>query len=171
LNLAYHLETCKYIITKFEDHHNHEIIPESQRHFSRSVRRIPAIYKVIADINADAGINVRSSFDSMRIAAGGPKNLTFLHLDLKNHIRNRRERQMQGGVVEFLLDYFVKQTEINMGNYSKIKIDKKEDAQIESIFWADAQMRRDYRAFGDCFSFDTTYRTNKHHRPLGMYYQ
>ncbi|CAN1188963.1 Protein FAR1-RELATED SEQUENCE 5 [Linum perenne] len=147
------------------------MIPESQRHFSRSVRRIPAIYKVIADINADVGINVRSSFDSMRIATGGPENLTFLHLDLKNHIRSRRERQMQGSAAEFLLDYFVKQSEINMGNYSKIKIGKKEDAQIESILWADAQMRRDYRAFGDCFSIDTTYRTNKHHRPLGMYYQ
>ncbi|CAN1293742.1 Protein FAR-RED IMPAIRED RESPONSE 1 [Linum perenne] len=105
----------------------------------------------------------------MRIAAGGPENLTFLHLDLKNHIRSRRESQMQGGVVEFLLDYFAKQSEINMGNYSKIKVDKKEDAQIESIFWADAQMRRDYQAFGDCFSFDTTYRTNKHHRPLAIF--
>ncbi|CAN1178915.1 hypothetical protein LINPERHAP1_LOCUS36607 [Linum perenne] len=29
-------------------------------------------------------------------------------------------------------------------------------------------MRRDYRAFGDCFSCDTTYRTNKHHRPLDI---
>ncbi|CAN1126254.1 Protein FAR1-RELATED SEQUENCE 5 [Linum perenne] len=102
----------------------------------------------------------------MRIAAGGPENLGFTHLDVKNHILTRRERQMQGGVVELLLDYFVKQSKINKGNYSKIKIDKEEDAQIESIFWSDAQMRRDYRAFGDCFSFDTTYRTNKHHRPL-----
>ncbi|CAN1316152.1 Protein FAR-RED IMPAIRED RESPONSE 1 [Linum perenne] len=30
-------------------------------------------------------------------------------------------------------------------------------------------MRRDYRAFGDCFIFDTTYRTNKHHRPLAIF--
>ncbi|CAN1258895.1 hypothetical protein LINPERPRIM_LOCUS10012 [Linum perenne] len=106
----------------------------------------------------------------MRIAAGGTENLSFSHLDLKNHIRSRRERQMQGDALEFLIDYFVKQSNINKGNYSKIKVDKKEDAEIESIFWSDAQMRRDYRAFGDCFSFDTTYRTNKHHRPLGMFY-
>ncbi|CAN1332512.1 Protein FAR1-RELATED SEQUENCE 5 [Linum perenne] len=128
------------------------------------------MYKIIADLYADVGINVRSSFDSMRIAAGGTENLRFSHLDLKNHIRTRRERQMQGGAVEFLIDYFVKQSNINKGNYSKIKIDKEEDAEIESIFWSDAQMRRDYRAFGDCFSFYTTYRTNKHHRPLGMFY-
>ncbi|CAN1180799.1 Protein FAR1-RELATED SEQUENCE 5 [Linum perenne] len=146
------------------------MIPEGERHFSRSVRRIPVMYKIIADLYADAGINVRSSFDSMRIAAGGTENLSFSHLDLKNHIRSRRERQMQGGAVEFLIDYFVKQSNINKGNYSKIKVDKKEDAEIESIFWSDAQMHRDYRAFGDCFSFDTTYRTNKHHRPLGMFY-
>ncbi|CAN1293258.1 hypothetical protein LINPERPRIM_LOCUS21958 [Linum perenne] len=107
----------------------------------------------------------------MRIAAGGPENLGFTHPDVKNHIHTRRERQMQGGAVEFLLDYFVKQSKINKGNYSKIKVDKEEDAQIERIFWSNAQMRRGYRVFGDCFSFDTTYRTNKHHRPLGMYYQ
>ncbi|CAN1291572.1 Protein FAR1-RELATED SEQUENCE 5 [Linum perenne] len=128
------------------------------------------MYKIIADLYADAGINVRSSFDSMRISAGGTENLSFSHLDLKSHIRTWRERQMQGGAVEFLIYYFVKQSNINKGNCSKIKVDKEEDAEIESIFWSDAQMRRDYRAFGDCFSFDTTYRTNKHHRPLGMFY-
>ncbi|CAN1301316.1 Protein FAR1-RELATED SEQUENCE 5 [Linum perenne] len=75
---------------------------------------------------------------------------------------------MQGGAVKFLLDYFLKQANSNKGNYSKIKIDKEENAQIESIFCAYAQMRGNYLAFGDCFSFDTTYRTNKHHRPLGQ---
>ncbi|CAN1339340.1 Protein FAR1-RELATED SEQUENCE 5 [Linum perenne] len=129
------------------------------------------MYKIIDDLNADAGINVRSSFDSMRMAASGSENLGFTHLDVKNHIHTRRERQMQGGAVEFLLDYLLTQSNSNKGNYSKIKIDKEEDAQIESIFWPDAQMRRDYRAFGDCLTFDTTYRTNKHHRPLDMYYQ
>ncbi|CAN1244874.1 Protein FAR1-RELATED SEQUENCE 5 [Linum perenne] len=102
------------------------------------------MYKIIADLNADAGINVRSSFNSMRMAANRTENIGFTHLDVKNYIRTRRERQMQGGAVEFLLDYFVKQSNINKENYSKIKIGKEEDPQIESIFWSDAQMRRDY---------------------------
>ncbi|CAN1278697.1 hypothetical protein LINPERPRIM_LOCUS16726 [Linum perenne] len=41
---------------------------------------------------------------------------------------------MRGGAVEFLLDYFLKQSNGNKGNYSKFKIDKEEYAQIESIF-------------------------------------
>ncbi|CAN1257777.1 Protein FAR1-RELATED SEQUENCE 5 [Linum perenne] len=126
------------------------------------------MYKIIADLHTDAGINARSSFDAMRMAAGGTQNLEFTHQDLRNHIRTRRETQMEGGAVEFLMDHFLKEANKNIGNYSKIKIDK-EDNQIESIFWADAQMRMDYQCFGDCFSFDTTYRTNNHHRPLAIF--
>ncbi|CAN1318365.1 hypothetical protein LINPERPRIM_LOCUS30785 [Linum perenne] len=96
----------------------------------------------------------------MRMAVGGTENLGFAHLDIKTHICTRRERQMQGGFVEFLLYYFLKQSNSNKGNCSKIKINKEEGAQIESIFWSDEQMCRDYRGFGDCFSFDTIYRTN-----------
>ncbi|CAN0838931.1 Protein FAR1-RELATED SEQUENCE 3, partial [Linum grandiflorum] len=48
-----------------------------------------------------------------------------------------------------------------------MKTDK--DGQIESVFWADARMRMDYQYFGDCISFDTTYRTNKEARPLAIF--
>ncbi|CAN1279549.1 Protein FAR1-RELATED SEQUENCE 5 [Linum perenne] len=144
------------------------MIPPEERHFSRTIRRISLMYKIIADLHTDTGINARSSFDAMRMAARGTQNLEFTHQDLKNHIRTRRETQMEGGAVEFLMDHFLKEANKNIGNYSKIKIDK-EDNQIESIFWADAQMRMDYQCFSDCFSFDTTYRTNNHHRPLGMH--
>ncbi|CAN0838719.1 Protein FAR1-RELATED SEQUENCE 7 [Linum grandiflorum] len=30
-------------------------------------------------------------------------------------------------------------------------------------------MRADYKVFGDSISFDTTYRTNEHYRPLAMF--
>ncbi|CAN1291313.1 hypothetical protein LINPERPRIM_LOCUS21093 [Linum perenne] len=68
----------------------------------------------------------------MRITVGGPENLTFIHLDIKNRIRSTRDRQMQGGVVEFLLDYFVTQSKLNMGKYSKIKIDRKKMHKLKA---------------------------------------
>ncbi|CAN0826346.1 Protein FAR1-RELATED SEQUENCE 5 [Linum grandiflorum] len=123
------------------------------------------MYKVIADINTDSGITARSSFDSMRIGAGGVKELGFTYKDLQNHIQRRRRKMLQHGAAEFLLNYLSDQKASNKGFFSKIKVD---NAQIETVFWATARMRMDYKCFGDCVSFDTTYRTNDESRPLGI---
>ena len=44
-----------------------------------------------------------------------------------------------------------------------------EDEHITNVFWSDHAMQRDYVVFGDFVSFDTTYRTNDEHRPLGVF--
>jgi zinc finger SWIM domain-containing protein 3 len=44
-----------------------------------------------------------------------------------------------------------------------------DEQQITNIFWADAQMINDYGYFGDVITFDTTYKTNKDYRPLGVF--
>jgi len=43
------------------------------------------------------------------------------------------------------------------------------EEKITNIFWADAQMINDYGYFGDVVTFDTTYKTNKDYRPLGVF--
>ncbi|CAN0919834.1 hypothetical protein LINGRAHAP2_LOCUS31689 [Linum grandiflorum] len=50
-------------------------------------------------------------------------------------------------------------------------VDTQEDNNdyIKSILCSDGQMRADYKVFGDFISFDTTYRTNEHYRPLAMF--
>ncbi|CAN0859418.1 Protein FAR1-RELATED SEQUENCE 5 [Linum grandiflorum] len=124
------------------------------------------MYKVIADINTDSGITARSSFDSMRIAAGGVKELGFTHKDLKNHIHRRKRKMLQHVAAEFLLNYVNDQKPFNKGFFSKIKVD---NAQIKIGFWATAHMRMDYQCFRNCVNFDTTYRTNDENRPLALF--
>ncbi|KAK3036240.1 hypothetical protein RJ639_030782 [Escallonia herrerae] len=43
------------------------------------------------------------------------------------------------------------------------------EEQITNIFWADGRMRMDYELFGDIVTFDTTFATNKDHRPLRVF--
>ncbi|XP_071933754.1 protein FAR1-RELATED SEQUENCE 5-like [Coffea arabica] len=43
------------------------------------------------------------------------------------------------------------------------------EEQITNIFWDDAGMLIDYNFFGDVVTFDTTYKTNKEYRPLGVF--
>ena len=42
------------------------------------------------------------------------------------------------------------------------------EEQKINIFWPDVKMIIDYAHFGDVFSFDTTFGTNKEFRPLAM---
>ncbi|CAN1241792.1 Protein FAR1-RELATED SEQUENCE 5 [Linum perenne] len=119
----------------------------------------------MADLNEDCGIPARASYDTMKKAVGGVENLGFTHTDLKNHIRTRRTRAIGNNDVSVLLNHFSSESNSKPGYFYEMQVDCED--QIASIFWADGQMRMDYQYFGDCISFDTTYRTNRTCRPLG----
>ena len=44
-----------------------------------------------------------------------------------------------------------------------------EENRIKNIFWANASCRAAYMDFGDCITFDTTYKSNKYHLPLAVF--
>ncbi|CAN1273277.1 Protein FAR1-RELATED SEQUENCE 5 [Linum perenne] len=119
----------------------------------------------MADLNEDCGIPARGSYDTMKKAVGGAENLGFTHTDLKNHIQTRRTRAIENGDVSVLLNHFSSESNSKPGYFYEMQVDCED--QIASIFWVDGQMRMDYQYFGDCISFDTTYRTNRTCRPLG----
>lgn len=56
---------------------------------------------------------------------------------------------------------------VNEEFYFDLEID--EGDKIKNIFWANASCRGAYEDFGDCITFDTTYKTNKHLMPLGVF--
>ncbi|GAA0168374.1 hypothetical protein LIER_23103 [Lithospermum erythrorhizon] len=90
----------------------------------------------------------------------------FLRKDLKNYLFLLNKRAIGPGEATVLQSWFRKQASRN-GFYYDIQVDL--DGAIYSIFWADSIMHADYALFGDFVSFDTTYRTNKSYRPLGVF--
>ncbi|KAM0833439.1 hypothetical protein ACQ4PT_064260 [Festuca glaucescens] len=44
-----------------------------------------------------------------------------------------------------------------------------DDNRLENVFWSNASSRAAYADFGDCITFDTTYKSNKHHLPLAVF--
>ena len=48
--------------------------------------------------------------------------------------------------------------------YVEHQVDK--DNRLSNLFWADEKVRRDYMAFGDMLSFDTTYKTIMYNKCL-----
>ncbi|XP_020181282.1 protein FAR1-RELATED SEQUENCE 5-like [Aegilops tauschii subsp. strangulata] len=69
--------------------------------------------------------------------------------------------------VKKLLDFFKKMLKINPEFFFDYDVDA--DNRVRNVFWANASCKGSYEDFGDCITFDTTYKTNKFHMPLGVF--
>ncbi|KAK3011159.1 hypothetical protein RJ639_011065 [Escallonia herrerae] len=101
------------------------------------------------------------------VKSEGREHVGFLPLDQKNYLRTKREKGLQFGEVGSLLMGFKDQASQDPSFFYAFQLDNEE--QITNIFWADGRMRMDYELFGDIVTFDTTFATNKDHRPLGVF--
>ncbi|CAN0899418.1 Protein FAR1-RELATED SEQUENCE 5 [Linum grandiflorum] len=116
-------------------------------------------------MNAAAGITLRSSFEIICATTGGVENVGCTKVDHKNHLARIRQRQMIRGEATIIAEYLREKARLSPGFWHEVEVDAEEN--IANIFWADQRMRDDYASFGDSITFDTTFRTNKHYRPLG----
>ena len=74
------------------------------------------------------------------------------------------ERKDDLDVVLKLVSFFKDMKAINDEFFYDIQVDK--DKSIKNFFWSNASCRGAYQDFGDCVTFDTTYKTNRFHMPL-----
>ena len=65
------------------------------------------------------------------------------------------------------VNFFREMKAINREFFCDMQLD--ESDRVKNIFWANASCRGAYQDFGDCVTFDTTYKTNKYHMPLGVF--
>ncbi|XP_051211507.1 protein FAR1-RELATED SEQUENCE 5-like [Lolium perenne] len=66
-----------------------------------------------------------------------------------------------------VLDYFRKRKEDDPRFYYNFKLG--EGNKVLSLFWSDGNSRRMYELYGDCVSFDTTYKTNRYNLPFASF--
>ncbi|XP_060190807.1 protein FAR1-RELATED SEQUENCE 5-like [Lycium barbarum] len=145
--------TGKYRITKVELEHNHSLVPPTMVHMLPSHRKINEVQAHEIDLAEDAVLFSKATFDFMSLQAGGRVNLGYTKLDQKNYLGTKRQKAMRQGEAGVLLECFEKK-----------RID---DPSFFSA--ADSKMIIDYEIFGDVLSFDTTYQTNREHRPLASF--
>lgn len=69
--------------------------------------------------------------------------------------------------VQKLLSFFGEMKAVNKEFFFDFQVDS--ENRIKNIFWANASCRGSYQDFGDCMTFDTTYKTNKYLMPLGVF--
>ena len=88
----------------------------------------------------------------------------------QNQIPRKAEnvRRESADDVQKMFQFFEEMKSENDNFYYDVHVD--EDKRIKNIFWANASCRAAYADFGDCVTFDTTYKSNKYHMPLAVYF-
>ena len=76
-------------------------------------------------------------------------------------------REDSKGAVHKMFKHFEEMKAENSNFYYDVQVD--EENRIKNIFWSNASSRAKYQDFGDCVTFDTTYKTNKYHMPLAVF--
>ncbi|KAK2969629.1 hypothetical protein RJ640_002320 [Escallonia rubra] len=167
MKIIYNRKKCKHHLLDFNGEHNHDLHAPICVHLLRSQRNITESQAVEVDLAYDAGLTQKKAFDLFGVKSGGREHVGFLPLDKKNYLRTKRERGLQFGEVGSLLMSFKNQALQDPSFFNAFQLDNEE--QITNIFWADGRMHMDYKLFGDIVTFDTTFATNKDHRPLGVF--
>jgi hypothetical protein len=90
---------------------------------------------------------------------------TYLYLQKCRRVKNSKADDVDD--VLKLLSFFGEMKAINKEFFFDFELD--DEDQIKNIFWANASCRGAYQDFGDCITFDTTYRTNQYLMPLGVF--
>lgn len=91
------------------------------------------------------------------------KNITYSTLCRK--AENARTESTDD--VKKLFKFFADMKAQNENFFSDYQTDS--EKRIKNIFWSNASCRAAYADFGDCITFDTTYRSNKYHLPLAVF--
>ncbi|CAJ2638775.1 unnamed protein product [Trifolium pratense] len=168
----------KYKVVDFVAQHNHDLQPPGYVHMIRSHRRLHASQVVVADesglkqdfqeyVSEHDEFGLKQDFQEyVSKHDDGIDIIGYSGQEIMNYLPTKRMRSLMYGEVGALLMHFKRQSE-NPSFFYDFQMDIEE--KITNIFWADAQMINDYEYFGDVITFDTTYKSNKDYRPLGVF--
>ncbi|XP_073357985.1 protein FAR1-RELATED SEQUENCE 11-like [Aegilops tauschii subsp. strangulata] len=105
----------------------------------------------------------------MSILGGDEPGSYFLEMNAKDLINLKAKNSRMDDVDDVLktVNFFREMKAINREFFCDLQLD--ESDRVKNIFWANTSCRGAYQDFGDCVTFDTTYKTNKYRMPLGVF--
>nr|XP_027065566.1 protein FAR1-RELATED SEQUENCE 5-like [Coffea arabica] len=75
-----------------------------------------------------------------------------------------RRKNIFNGDAEWALGFLAAKKDVDDMFFYKYHVDN--EGRLARLFWADSKSCADFSIFGDVLVFDTTYKTNKYHKPL-----
>lgn len=157
----------KWVVTYFNNSHNHELLDDKEVNFLPAYRDIPipdqSRILLLSKAGCCIGLIMRILEAEKSISAGG---LPFLERDIRNFIHDQSGIDKENDAAD-VLKLCKSLKDVDDAFQYDYTID--ENRKLEHIIWAFGDSIRAYEAFGDVVLFDTTYRINRYEMPLGIW--
>lgn len=161
------VEPGKWVVSKFHNVHNHElIVSPSKSRFGRSHRKISKEQREIIHQLSEQNVSTSQIMSYLAVKEGGRQNIHFTRKDLMNEVSGKN-RRLLGIDVSSALNYFRELQSKDSSFFYSIDVD--DQYLTRNIFWVDGRSRMAYKYFNDVVTFDTTYMTNKYSMPFAPF--
>ncbi|KAJ0960503.1 hypothetical protein J5N97_001638 [Dioscorea zingiberensis] len=148
-----------YIVSIFEEEHNHPLATTRKVGLLRSHRQVSEVKKCLMQQFSLANISTHQQMSVLELQAGGLGSIGHTERDICNE-QSRVRRMLDGHDAELLYKHFLAKKESN--SLFEYVFEADSNGKLKHVFWADAAMRMAYSYYGDVIVFDTTYNTNRY---------
>ncbi|CAH9112161.1 unnamed protein product [Cuscuta epithymum] len=148
-----------YMVTLFEEKHNHCMASSSSMPFLKVNRKLDIGHQKFFLNCVKANIGTTKCYRLYKETVGGYSNIGATSVDFRNFKRDLKA-YIVGVDAQMLVDKLFRKKEVSSAFAFDYDID--ESDQLTRIFWADPVCIRNYALFGDAVSFDATYETNRY---------
>ncbi|XP_031097135.1 protein FAR1-RELATED SEQUENCE 5-like [Ipomoea triloba] len=157
-------DEAKWVISKFTRDHNHVLASPSSARFHRVHRKRTKSQMNLIDVLDESGIRPSKIMSVLVTESGGIDRVGCIERDIQNYLSNKRQKQLEKGDAQAMLNYFKECQSKNPGFFYAIQMDT--EGQLANCFWVDSRSRVAYKFFGDVVTFDPTYLTNRYKMPF-----
>ena len=153
-----------WFVAAFMDDHNHLLARPDEVVFLRS-HRVMGDHQ-IAEILAMEGAGIRKHIivDNFISRYGSYDKCGFLRRDVYNLCCREKMKLIAKGDANTAIGIMRSRKEKDPDFFFEYVLDK--EGRLKSMFWCDAQSRRDYQLYGDVTVFDSTYKMNRYGMPF-----
>lgn len=148
----------RYVVDKFEEGHNHELVEDKHKCFMKANRVMDIIHQQFILDCAKASIGPTHAHRLMKELLGGEFGVGCTLTEVHNFIRDTK-CFVDGVDAQMLIDELKRKKDLCDGFTFAYEIDPYD--KLKRVFWCDAISKKNYQMFGEVVAFDMTYSTNK----------
>ncbi|XP_076907610.1 protein FAR1-RELATED SEQUENCE 5-like [Bidens hawaiensis] len=146
-------------INEFVEGHNRPIVEAIDMHFVQSSRKLTHVQEDIIYELSTLNLGLVKAFNILRIKYGGFEEVGATKDDSKNF-----KQRLNCFIGEFDAEMVVQRLSGKKRYCDEFSFEYtvNDNDELTRMFWADEISKKNYLAFGDIISFDTTFKTNKY---------
>ncbi|XP_044961146.1 protein FAR1-RELATED SEQUENCE 5-like isoform X2 [Hordeum vulgare subsp. vulgare] len=155
-----------WLVTSIGMEHNHTLSPPDESKYLRSHKHMTEQEKLFIRTFNSVQMPTRKIMAILSYLRGGNAPYTKKYV---SNVRTTINRENGKSDMLQVLEYFRNKQKEDPNFYYAFKVADEDINKVLCIFWADGYSRKMYELYGDCLSFDTTYKTNRYNLPFAPF--